>query len=56
MIGSQAVMDEEFEEFLVKFHIAKEAVRRRKPIPKPVMDYLFEARALGIPKSSSIAF
>ncbi|HLC62135.1 MAG TPA: hypothetical protein VJI52_03915 [Candidatus Nanoarchaeia archaeon] len=49
MIGSQAVMDEEFEEFLVKFHIAKEAVRRRKPIPKPVMDYLFEARALGIP-------
>ncbi len=49
MIGSLAVMDGEFQEYLINFHIAMEAFRRREPTPKSVMDYLFEARALGIP-------
>ncbi len=49
MIGSLAVMDGEFQGYLINFHIAGEAFRRRKPAPKSVMDYLFEARALGIP-------
>src|SRR3989344_2715543 len=49
MIGSVAVMDEEFQEYLINSHIAREAFRRREPAPKSVMDYLFEARELEIP-------
>lgn len=50
MLGPFAVLNEDFQRYLVNFHIALEAFRRDETPPDEVLDFLYENRLAGLPE------
>jgi len=52
MIGPFAVINEDFQRYLINFHIAREAFRRGEPPSEDVMDILYEGKSANLPETA----